>query len=140
MKTYKAGPELETVLARHGILEFTSKSPGNPYKRKFKTSLSSSKVIRYDHINIEIDQKGHHGTDSRITLTEQDMKALLFFFKANSVDFAFAVPFNKFTFQGVTKAIETLRSRLEMYRELESAKRDVVKLERILRIYDDIEI
>lgn len=140
MKTFKADTELESVLARHGILDYTDQDYKARGKKKFKFSKSASKAVRFDHITIKVDQKGHPSADSKITLSEQDMLALLFFFKANSVDFSYAVPSNKFSFQGVAKAIETLRSRLEMYRELDSAKRELAKLERILRIYDDIEI
>jgi len=140
MKTYEAGPELESVLARHGISDCTDTSYRARDKKKFKTSLSSGKAVRFNHINIEVDQRRQPRVDSKITLTEQDLIALLFFFKANSVDFAYTVPFNRFTFDGVNEGIETLRSRLEMYQKLESAKREVIKLERILKIYDDIKI
>ena len=139
MKVYEAGAELENILKQYGFAEFTEKVNNAIGKKKFKKSLSSNKAIQFNHQNIDIFQNSIK-VDSKLLLTEKDLQAVLYFFKVSSVEFSFVVPSKEFTIQKVHDGIDNLRKRMRIYQNIEKAKKDVIKIESTLDVYDSIQI
>lgn len=84
MKTYEANPELIEVLNRNGFIETTSKIDKKKTKNNFKLAKQSKKEIYFDYINITVID-GSFSCDSRIKLTETELKSLLLYFKFNKL-------------------------------------------------------
>jgi len=139
MKTYEAGEELENILIQNGFSEFTERVNKAKGEKRFKKRLSSNKAIQFHHRNIDIFQNSIK-VDSKLLLTEKDLQAVLYFFKVSSVEFSFVVPSKEFTIQKVHDGIDNLRKRLLIYQNIEKAKKDVIKIESRLDVYDSIQI
>jgi hypothetical protein len=78
MKKYEANNELEQILLKQGFIDASSKRDKVKGKKCFKLSKQSRKEIYFDYINIRI-LDSIHGQDSRIEMTEEELKLLMLY-------------------------------------------------------------
>ncbi|HZL09073.1 MAG TPA: hypothetical protein VFC65_03680 [Prolixibacteraceae bacterium] len=86
MKVYQANEELAGVLLNQGYVETSSEIEKGKGKKRFKLSHFDKKEIYFNYINIEIID--HYSIlDSRIKMTDKELKVVLLYFKLSSADF-----------------------------------------------------
>jgi len=139
MKTYKANNELNTILLNQGLIETTSERDKEKGKRSYKISKQSRKEIHFDYIQIRIFD-GIYEQDSRIELTEFELKSIILYFKLNSSDFKELEPSGKFEFKNILERLKIIENEIEQLIKLELKKPRRTKLTRILETYKNIHL
>ncbi len=139
MKTYQADNELSEILLKQGFLETTSPRDSLKAKRSFKLSKLSGKKIYFDGTIMEV-FKDFHIHDYSFRITEQGLKSLLLFFKLSNQDFKEINKDGEFDFEKSFMHLELLRNELNVLVELNKTTRRRKKLERILNLFDSIEL
>ena len=111
MKTYEANEELAEILISQGLIETTSDINKEKGKRSFKPTINSKIEIYFDYINLRVIDSAI-GQDSRILITEKELKSLLFYVKSSKIDFKEFEPSGKFGFEAIEKRLEYLENEL----------------------------
>ncbi len=139
MKIYQVNKELEEILLKHGFIEIKQYKGEERRKKCFKLTKTSCKGIYFDKDSLEI----IHNSRKFICpnrLSEQELKKMLFFFKLKNDDFKEVCPFEEFSLHEIEKGITTLEKRINRYKELNKKQATVNKYQRLLDVYNDIEI
>jgi len=132
MKTYEANSELENILLNNGFIETTSQRNKIKGKKSFKLSKNASKEVYFDYINILILKGG----DSRIKMTEEELKSVFLYFSLKSTDFKELVYNGEFHFDKTKDGLNQLKKELEHLEEFDTKKSRQKKLKRILDQYN----
>lgn len=139
MKTYEANNELSKILIKQGFIETTSQINKNKGKKSFKLSKFARKEIYFDYINIRVINSTNI-YDSRIKMTESELKSLLLYFKLSINAFKEFDSTGKFSFTKTVKQIEKLREELLLQAELNINGRRNTKIKKIIDFYDKIQL
>lgn len=139
MKVYQANEELENVLLNQGFIETTSEIEKKKGKKRFYLSHNNKREIYFNYINIEIYDSSYK-LDSRIKMTEKELRVVLLYFKLNTADFK---EFSSTRNLSIEKMEERLAS---IYKESEAlqkfgtskTKTRLDNISRILEIYESI--
>ncbi len=136
MKIYKADNELADKLFKQGLIEVTSEN--NKTKgdiRSFKTSRASHKVIWFDY-GIKI-TRSNTVFWSKQEISEEDIKAILFYFKAKAEWYRQFYSFDFFNFDEFQERLLAIRKELEgSNANLHILKRKLKQ--QIIAFYDNI--
>ncbi len=136
MREFIADLRLEKILLDKGFIETTSERNKIKGKKSFKLSKNAQKEIYFDYINIKILPSGN----SRIKMTEEELKYVFLYFELTSIDFKELVYDGEFDFENVRKGINSLKKELKLHEELNCRFRRKNKIERILKRYNEISI
>ncbi len=139
MKQYQANEDLATVLLNHGFLDCSSKTDKIKGKRLFKLTKSSSKGIYFNYIHIQI-EKSVHLMDSCYSMSEEELKLLLFFFKLEHADRIRILSYDHFTFKSMNEGLNRLKEDLELLQQLRQNSKKQKHYERILGLYNNFNI
>lgn len=139
MKKYKADQELEKILIALGFVETTSERNKKKGKKSFKLSQNAKKEIHFDYINIQV-FNSFHEEDSRIEMTELELKSLLLYFKLKSTDFKEIDRNGCFDFNKTEQGINSIKTELKNLIEFDVHKARQNKLNRIIETYTEIRL
>lgn len=139
MKTYEANNKLTKILIKQGFIETTSQINKDKEKKSFKLSKFARKGICFDYINIRVINSTNI-YDSRIKMTESELKSLLLYFKLPANAFKEFDSNGRFNFTKTVKQIEKLRKELILQTELNINDRRNKKIKKIIDFYDKIKI
>ncbi len=139
MKTYKADEELIKILKKNNFIETSSDIDIQKGKKRFKLSKRSKKLIHFDYINLVI-YNGIHGQDEKLEMNENELKILMLYFKLNSADLKDITRDLPFKFDSAIKRFNNLKKELEDLKRLNFRKSRIVKLERIIQIYNETKL
>lgn len=139
MKNYQANEELTNILLSNGFQDLSSKEFKLKGKKSFKISKTSRKEIRFNYINIEVIDPYSIMT-SRITIDENELKALLFYFKLKSQQFKTFAYDGIFDFDKIIGQINNKREQLVTLEKFKAQQSTLNKLKRLFEIYDSITI
>ena len=138
MKIYEVNNELESILLKQDLVATTSERDKKKGKKSFKKTKQSRKEIFFDHIQIRI--LNGIGQDSRIKITQSELKALILYFKLNSTDFKELEPNGQFNFENTLEGLKSFKKEVEKLTELNLNKPRRTKLLRILNTYENINL
>lgn len=134
MKTFKADSKLESILLTNGFIETTSERNKNKGKKSFKLTKNGRKEVYFDYINILILQGG----DSRIEMTEEELRCVFLYFLLKPKDFKELINHGEFNFRKTQEGLQRLKKELNLLEELDTKKSRQEKLRRILGEYNNI--
>ncbi|AVR46773.1 hypothetical protein C7S20_16725 [Christiangramia fulva] len=138
MKIFKANEVLINTLIKFGFEETTSNRDKIKRKHAFKLHGKGNKEVYFDYENIQIlhRQEEH---DSRYTITENELKSLLLFFKLDRADYKIIQPTGRFDFGLVQRRLDEIKVELNILMEKKLKIRRQFKLKRILKLQGNIE-
>ncbi len=136
---YTADEELEAVLKAHGFIETSNKINRGKGKKTFKTSLSSKFEIYFNYENIEIFE-GSACEEKRYSITENELKMLLLYFKFNPSQKKELFDGKHFTFKGMIEGMDYIKRELEGLTKFDAQPQRREKLGKIIDLYNTIEI
>lgn len=139
MKKYTANKELENILLLNGFIDTSSKEDNVKGKKRFKTTKSSRKEIYFDYINIIVFYRSV-SHESYLSLTEEELRVLLLYFKITSTDYQELSSIKGLRIKEVTKRIGMLEDEKEQLVKYNFRKARVGKLTRVLELYKAIQI
>jgi hypothetical protein len=139
MKIYEANPELIEVLNRNGFMETTSEIDKKKTKKSFKLAKQSKKEIHFDYANITVID-GSLRCDSRIKMTETELKSLLLYFKLNTTDLKEISESKKFNFVNIENRIVSLRNELKLLKDVGITNIRQKKIARIVETFEEIKL
>lgn len=136
---YEANNELAEILFKQGFIETTSKIDRLKGKKSFKLSKFAQKEIYFDYINIRV-ENSNRVMDSKLKITEKELKYILLYFKLSSIDFKEFSSNGNFDCNKMEEKLVYLYKDLEKLKEYNLQKSRQNKIERILKIYESITI
>lgn len=139
MKIYEANNELAEILLSQGFIDTTSPVDKIKKKKSFKLAKKSRKEIYFDYINIQI-YNSACGQDSRIHLTETELKLLLLYFKLSPNDFKELDINGNFEFKNAETRLDYLKKEFEDLKQYDFQKRRKEKLMRIFNTFENISL
>lgn len=139
MKSYEANTELIEILKSNGFIETTSEISIKKKKKNFKLSKQSKKAISFDHINIYVIYS-RTVCESRIRLSETDLKCLLLYFKLKASDLKEISESSLFNFVKMENKISAIRKELKSLKDLNIKNTRQDRLAAIIEIFDKIEL
>jgi hypothetical protein len=139
MKTYEANDQLIEILKKNDFIETSSEKDILKGKKKFKLSKTSRKSIFFDYINITI-WEGAIGQESFYNLNENELRVVILYFKLKSADLLELTRGLQFNIKKSIERLNELKEEIEDWKELGQRKARIGKLERIIRIYNEVAI
>tara|TARA_B110000114_G_C15012622_1_gene365443 strand:+ start:618 stop:1040 length:423 start_codon:yes stop_codon:yes gene_type:complete len=139
MKIYEANNELEDVLTKHGFEDYSTEIDNHKGKRRFKKSKSAKKWIYFDYVNITVFNSTSH-QDSRIKMTESELKALILYFELSPTDSKEIFLEGIFDFKKSLKKLESMKSEILRQSELNNQNSRTKKFSKILNTYNNISL
>ncbi len=130
---YFADDKLEKILLKHGFINFTEN-----YKSCFKKSKQSSRRIIFDN-NILILRK-NNAEDILSSLTEFDLRLLLFYFKVSYNDMPELFVNRKFNLKTAHKRLNYIKEELTNLKKYKLRKPRQQRIERILDFFNQVKI
>lgn len=131
-RTFEANQELSDLLKSQGFIDCTTDYDQKKGKLKLKLSKNSQMAIYFDYINIRLQHRSRYVSSGNYTLSETELREILYFFKLPSAEFE--KEFGDFKFGSVTERIEHYR----WSKGYINSQRNRSKLERLIRLYDEI--
>ncbi|TYP96478.1 hypothetical protein C7447_10744 [Tenacibaculum adriaticum] len=132
---FEANENLVKILLSNGFIDTTSGVDKTKGKRTFKLLKNSKKKIHFDNINIRV-LNSNKGFESKSVLSEEDLKAILLYFKLSSSDFKELNSDNILEFNEANERIKSLRREYLRLQATDGNLLRRVKLERIIELYD----
>lgn len=139
MKTYKANDQLIEILKKNDFIETSSEKDILKGKKKFKLSKTSKKSIFFDYINITI-WDGVIGQESFYNINENELRIVILYFKLKSADLLELTRGLQFNIKKSIERLNELKEEIEDYKKFGKRKVRIEKLERIIRIYNEVAI
>ena len=139
MKIYQANPELENILKNQGFVETTSLRDRKKGKKSFKRSEKSKKEIYFDYINISI-LNGIQGQDSRISISEDELKCILLYFKLSPNDVKEIIDNGQFNLEKSLEQLKDLEIELKNLTHYNLREIRRKKIKRIIDSFKEIKI
>ena len=139
MKIYEANDELIEILKKNDFIETSSERDITKGKKSFKLSKKSRKSIFFDYINIII-WEGLIGQESFYNLEENELRIVILYFKLKSTDLLELTRGLQFNIKKSIERLNELKDEIEDCKELGKRKARIGKLERIIRIYNQVSI
>lgn len=139
MKTFRADEELIHVISNFGFKEFTSDSDKIKGKKLYRQTLNSKRGIYFDYINIRIID-AHKVLDLGTSITENELKILLLYFLLSPGDREDYLKINVFNLESMAERLDSLSNELEGLKEFGYQKVRQNKIERILQLYNSLNI
>ena len=135
MELFEANDKLVNVLQNQGFIETTDQENKIKGKRNFKLSKNARNDIYFDYINVRA--RFNRQEQSKITLSEVDLKLILLCFKLSSSD---VKEFDKFNFKEIEEKLGSLKQELDSLIEFNLHKPRQNKIKRILETYKNIRL
>ena len=139
MKKYETNSELIEILTRNGFIETTTNFERRNSKKSFRIAKQSKKSIYFDNTILTIINSPHI-CDSRIKLTETELKSLLLYFKLKQTDINELFESKQFKFNIAENRILALKKELILLKDLGIINVRQKKIARIVETFDNITI
>jgi len=136
MKKFKANKELAAILFKQGFVDTTSQRDKIKGKQSFKMSLRARKSIYFDFDTIII--KGYHITESTMSLTVEQLKIILLYFKLPTSDSNIFESIDGFKINYAIDKLKSLQKELSLLSDIHSKSKNLKKTNRILDLYNSI--
>ncbi|TVZ08653.1 hypothetical protein JM80_1152 [Cellulophaga sp. RHA_52] len=137
MKKFKANKELASILFKQGFVDTTSQRDKIKGKQSFKMSVRARKSIYFDYDTIKI-IKGYHITESTMSLTEEQLKIILLYFKLPTSDSNIFESTDGFKINYAIDKLKSLQKELLLLSDIESKSKKFKKKYRIADLYNSI--
>jgi len=138
MNEFTADTDLINILCGNGFIETTPLRDAAKGKREFRLKKTSPRYIYFDYINIRIFDGRYQ--DDKITLSRDDVKAMIFYFICDRQDYKVVRPDGDFKFSEMPSAIATARNQLRLKEEFPRMRIPEAKIRRALAVFDSISI
>lgn len=139
MKVYQASEELEQVLLNQGFVETSSEIEKKKGKKRFKLNHYDKIEIYFNYINIEI-LDSYSILDSRIKMTEKELKVVLLYFKLSPADFKEFSSTRDLTIEKMEERLAFIYTQAKALQEFgtDKTRKRLNNISRILEIYESI--
>jgi hypothetical protein len=138
MTEYTADTDLINILCQNGFIETTPLLNAAKGKREFRLKKTSPRYIYFDYINIRVHDRTYQ--DEKVSLSGDDVKAMIFYFKCDRQDYKAIRPDGDFKFTEMGLAIAAARKELQLKEEFPRMRIAEAKIRRALAVFDSISI
>lgn len=141
MKVYQANEELERILLNQGFIETSSEIEKKKGKKRFNLSHNNKREIYFNYINIEIYDSSYR-LDSRIKMTEKELRIVLLYFKLSTADFKEFSSTRNLSIEKMEERLASLYMESETLQKFGASKagKRLDSILRILEIYESISL
>lgn len=139
MNIFKADENLARVLLNHGFVETTSEIEKKKGKRRFKLSRRSRIFVYFDYEDIKI-MKSIKTMDSRYQMSDEELKTFFFYLELSP---AYRKEFTSsgiFNFKKMAEGLSRITKETSELKEFGLKHSRQKKLEKIIGLYDSIEL
>lgn len=139
MKTYQVNTELTEILIANGFRDFSTEKQNSIGKKTFRLSKNSNKEIYFDYTNIVV-SNANSRSHSRLSLTEVELKSLIFYFKLDAAEQKEINESGLFDYQSIAERIKAMRSEVDFFKQQNKLDKKRIKLQNIVQAFDNVEL
>ncbi|MGV9004986.1 hypothetical protein [Flavobacterium sp.] len=139
MKRYAANEELITVLEKNGFVDKSSTFDKKANLKRFQPSRALLKEIVFDSQCIDVYEAGVV-LESKVTVTEQQLRVLILFFHLKNFYLSELSQDLPFEFNRIMNRFANLQIELQIWTSIATKKPRIKKIEKIMEVYNAIQL
>lgn len=137
MKNFKANKELADILFQQGFLDVTTPNDKVKGKQSFKMSVRKRKNIFFNYDTIKL-SNGIHFTDNTKSLTVEELKIIILYFKLSTSDAKILESTDGFKINYAIDKLKLIEQELSLLSDIEIISKSFKKKSRIVDMYNSI--